>query len=82
MVPDWAREAVHRLNLLTAATVATTPDQGNVGGYAFAYSAANAQLLLPAGFTGRIVTEKITTGGADGWMEFKDGRLISQNAAT
>jgi len=39
-------------------------------------------LAFSVGFTGTIVTAKLTTGGANGSMTFKNGILISQVAAT
>jgi hypothetical protein len=77
LVPDWAREAVRRLNLLTAATVAAVPDQGNEGGNAFGYSSSNAQLMLPSGYTGNIALEKLSTIGGDGLLTVKNGRIVS-----
>jgi len=82
MVPDWAREAVHRLNLLTASTIGIIPDTGGVGGNAFGYSAANAQLLIPGGYTGRAQLAKLTSGGEAGYIEFKNGRVTAVQQPT
>lgn len=82
LVPDWAREAVRRLNMLTAATLGTIPQEGGAGAAAFAYSSSNAQLLLPAGFTGRVTLAKITTTGDAGFIDVKNGRVTACNQPT
>jgi len=38
--------------------------------------------LRGAGYTGKIVTAKLTSGGTTGTMTFENGRLKSQTPAT
>src|SRR4051794_6910279 len=70
LVPDWAREAVRRLNLMVASQVASANQKGGYGSNAFVFGTGNAQLLLPAGFTG---TLKVTTPTGTALLSFKGG---------
>jgi hypothetical protein len=40
------------------------------------------QALFASGYTGTIVTAKLTGGGANGSIAFKNGVIVSQTAAT
>jgi len=45
-------------------------------------SIASAIAELRTGYTGKIVTAKLTSGGTTGTMTFENGRLKSQTPAT
>jgi hypothetical protein len=40
------------------------------------------QAMFASGFTGTIVTAKLTTGGTEGSITFQNGVVVSQIAAT
>lgn len=79
LVPDWAFEAVRRLNLITGATTAPVSGQGGYGAGAWAFSGANAKLMLPSGFTGTIQIG-ISGGSSNGYLQIQNGQIvIAQN---
>jgi hypothetical protein len=80
LVPDWAKEAVRRLNLLTGAQINSNGNPlGGYGAGAWAFGDQNAELLIPSGFSGQVVLAKLTVSGSNGSLTMSNGRVISVN---
>jgi hypothetical protein len=80
-VQDWMREAVHRLNMIVGAIAAPQAVTAGVGASVFAFSGTNAILILPAsGLTQDIVLPKITTLGAQGMLNVRNGFVVGYHA--
>lgn len=83
LVPDWAKEAIHRLNMLTGCTVVFIQDKGGYGSSAFIFGANNAQLAIPSGGLNQtIYIPKATSTGSPGWIQFNNGIAVQYQAAT
>ena len=82
LVPDWAVQAVARLNQLTSALIVAGTTQGGYGSGAFSFSGTNAALMLPAGFTGSIEVTALTGGGTTGMITVVSGQITAVIAPT
>lgn len=83
LVPEWAKEAVRRLNMITGATFVVAQTHGGYGSAIFSFTGDSAQMVVPlGGVTGSYDITKATAGGKSGRITVSNGLVTSFTSPT